>query len=67
LETLDGKVTVKIPQGVTEGNLLRVRGKGISLRDGSRGDLLLQTKLEMPKKISKKIRKIVEELEKEGI
>ena len=67
IETLDGKVTVKIPQGVTEGNLLRVRGKGISLRDGSRGDLLLQTRLEMPKKISKKVRKIVEELEKEGI
>jgi DnaJ-class molecular chaperone len=67
VETLDGKVTVKIPQGVNEGNLLRVRGKGVSLRDGSRGDLLLQTKLEIPKKLSKKTRKIVEELEKEGM
>jgi molecular chaperone DnaJ len=67
VETLDGKVTVKIPQGVNEGNLLRVRGKGVSLRDGSRGDLLLQTKLEMPKKLSKKTRQLVEQLEKEGM
>jgi molecular chaperone DnaJ len=67
IETLDGKVTVKIPQGVNEGNLLRVKGKGVRLRDGSRGDLLLQTKLEIPKKLSKKVKKIVEDLEKEGI
>lgn len=67
VETLDGKVTVKIPQGITEGNLLRVRGKGVSLRDGSRGDLLLQTKLDIPKKLSKKAKKIVQDLEKEGM
>lgn len=67
IETLDGNVTVTIPNGVTDGNLLRVKGKGVKLRDGRRGDLLLHTQLEIPKKISKKARNLVEELEKEGI
>ncbi len=68
IETLDGRVTVKIPAGITFGEILRVKGKGVpSDRGGRRGDLMIRVKIEMPKKLSKEGRKLVEELKREGI
>lgn len=67
LETLDGKLEVKIPAGTTHNEILRVKNKGVPTERGGRGDLLLITKVTMPKKISKQAAKLVEELKKEGI
>ena len=39
--TLDGKVSVTVPEGSNHGSILRLRGKGIS-KGGKRGDLLLK-------------------------
>ena len=40
--TLDGQVTVKVPEGTQPGKVLRLKGKGIpSLRGGQRGDQLV--------------------------
>lgn len=67
VETLDGKIELKIPAGTTHNEILRVRQKGVPNERGRRGDLLIVTKVEMPRKLSKQAQKLVEELKKEGI
>ncbi|WP_197319653.1 molecular chaperone DnaJ [Saccharomonospora sp. NB11] len=49
--TLDSKVTVKIPPGTGSGRVLRVRGKGIHKRDGTKGDLLVTLQVVVPGKL----------------
>ncbi|MES3031221.1 MAG: J domain-containing protein [Patescibacteria group bacterium] len=67
IETLDGKLDVKIPRGTTHNEILRVKGKGVSNDRGKRGDLLIVTKVDMGKKLSRKAEQLFEELKKEGI
>ena len=67
IETLDGKIELKIPNGTTHNEILRVKNKGVMSERGKRGDLLIVTKVEMPRKLSKTAQKLVEELKKEGI
>ncbi|MFA6552102.1 MAG: molecular chaperone DnaJ [Candidatus Paceibacterota bacterium] len=67
LQTLDGEIKVKIPEGVGIGEILRVRGKGVPIDKVRRGDILIKLNIQMPKKISKEGRKIIEELKREGI
>src|SRR5438309_994961 len=51
--TLGGSpVTVKIPAGTTSGRTLRVRGKGMTRRDGTHGDLLVTVEVAVPKTLS---------------
>jgi molecular chaperone DnaJ len=51
--TLDGPpVTVKIPAGTASGRVLRVRGKGVAHRDGSKGDLLVTVEVTVPAQLS---------------
>jgi molecular chaperone DnaJ len=65
--TPDGPVTVKVKAGTTDGTLLRVKGKGAPRLKGSgRGDLLARVKLTVPKKLTKKQRELLEELQKAG-
>lgn len=53
--TLDGQVTMKVPEGTQPGKVLRLKGKGIpSLRGGSRGDQLVRIKVVVPTKLSDK-------------
>ncbi len=66
VETLDGVIELKVPAGITHGELLRIRGKGVPTERG-RGDFLVKISIEMPKKLSRKVQKLVEELKAEGI
>lgn len=66
IETLDGKLNLKIPKGITHGEVLRVRGKGVKLPNGISGDLLIQIFIETPKNLSRKAKKAVEDLRSEG-
>lgn len=53
--TLDGQVTMKVPEGTQPGKVLRLKGKGIpSLRGGSRGDQLVRIKVVVPTKLNDK-------------
>ena len=67
IETLDGNITVKIPQGVSIGETLRVKGKGVPMDKNKRGDLLIKLHIQLPTKLSKSAEKLVEELKKEGV
>lgn len=67
IETLGGKLEVKIPSGVSINEILRVKGKGIPVTGSKRGDLLIKLNIDLPKKLSKKVKRIVEDLSREGI
>jgi DnaJ-class molecular chaperone len=46
--TVDGTVNLTIPKGSNTGSRLRVRGKGVPLADGSRGDHYVTLKVMLP-------------------
>ncbi len=64
--TLDGAVEIKIPAGIKHGELLRIKNKGVPSQ-GSRGDFMVKVHIDLPQKLSRKARKLVEELKEEGI
>ena len=55
MPTLDGKSTLKIKKGTQYGDLFRIDDAGLpNLRNGHMGDLIVVTKIETPKKLTKK-------------
>ncbi|MEO7261500.1 MAG: DnaJ C-terminal domain-containing protein [Jatrophihabitantaceae bacterium] len=59
--TFDGStVTVKLPPGTPSGRVLRVKGKGVSRKDGSSGDLLVNVSVAVPQKLDGAAREAVE-------
>ncbi len=67
VEGLEGEMTINVPAGVSHGELLRVRGKGVLQGKGKRGDLFVRIKITLPQKLSKDARKLIEKLKEEGI
>lgn len=67
IETLDGALKLSIPENTRFGDTLRVRGKGVPFGKNKRGDLLIRVKIELPHKLSPSVRKLIEELRKEGV
>ncbi|OGF30041.1 molecular chaperone DnaJ [Candidatus Falkowbacteria bacterium RIFOXYD2_FULL_35_9] len=60
--TLDGPIELKIPAGTQPNNQFRLRGKGVPRMNGSgRGDLYVEVKIEIPKKLSRRQKKLLEE------
>lgn len=67
LATLEGAVKLKIPEGSQSGDILKIRGSGAPAGGGyGRGDLLIQLKVEVPRKISRRVRDIIQDLKEEG-
>lgn len=63
--TIDEPIKLKIKPGTQPGTLIRLRNKGIPhLRGRGRGDQYIRLIIEVPKKLSKKQRKLLEEFEK---
>ncbi|HEV7448983.1 MAG TPA: DnaJ C-terminal domain-containing protein, partial [Candidatus Paceibacterota bacterium] len=67
LQTLDGEESLDIPTGVSHGEMLKVKAKGVPQRAGKRGDLYVRVKILFPHKLSKGARGLVEKLKEEGI
>lgn len=67
IKTLEGETSLDIPPGVVHGTTLRVRGQGVPHGRGSRGDMLVRIEVHMPEKLSKKAKKLIEELKEEGV
>jgi molecular chaperone DnaJ len=64
--TLDGPVDIKIPAGIKHGEILRLRGKGVG-SGNNRGDFMVPIVIDIPQKLSRTARKLVEQLKEEGI
>jgi molecular chaperone DnaJ len=59
--TLDGgPVTLRLPAGTSNGRTFRVRGKGVTRRDGTPGDLLITVEVAVPQKIDAEAREALE-------
>jgi DnaJ-class molecular chaperone len=67
VETLDGPVTLTIPAGITHGELLRIKQKGVPTDNRNRGDFMVKIEINLPKTLSKSARKLIEDLRKEGL
>lgn len=67
IETLDGKLSIKIPKGIHHGEVLRVRNKGVQLSSSVAGDLLVRISVNVPTHLSSKAKKALETLREEGL
>jgi len=63
VETVDGKLTLKIPEGTQSGTTFRLKDKGVPiLNSRARGDHLVEVTVKIPKGLSKKEQKIMDEI-----
>jgi molecular chaperone DnaJ len=63
--TPEGAVSLKIPAGSEDGKLLRIKGRGAPKLGGSgKGDVLARVRIQVPKRVNKKERELLEELQK---
>lgn len=61
--TLEGKVRMKLPEGTPSGKVFRLRGKGLPTLGGAgKGDQLVKVVIEVPGKINREQRRLLEQL-----
>ncbi|KKW19000.1 MAG: Chaperone protein DnaJ [Parcubacteria group bacterium GW2011_GWA2_51_10] len=65
--TLDGDTSIRIPAGISHGEIIRVAGRGVPSGRGVRGDLLVRISIEFPTKVSRTARELIEKLREEGL
>jgi molecular chaperone DnaJ len=65
VETVDGKLKVKIPAGIQSGTDIKLSGHGVPhVRGGSRGAHIVRILVDTPIKLSKKQKELLEEFKK---
>jgi molecular chaperone DnaJ len=65
--TLTGKAEVKIPAGTQAGTVFRLKGKGVyDLRERRHGDELVLIAIDVPTKLSRRQKELLEELGRES-
>ena len=63
IQTVNGKVRIKIEPGVQSGKILRLRGKGVSSLNGyGKGDLLVHVNVWTPKTLTKEQKEFFEKM-----
>jgi curved DNA-binding protein len=62
LETLDGPVTLRVPEGSSSGRKIRLKGKGYVNAKGERGDLYAEVQIVVPESLTDEERALVEQL-----
>ena len=64
--TLDKKrVAIRIPAGTASGRRFRVRSQGI-MKDGQRGDLIIEVQISVPEKLSEEQERMMREFAEAG-
>lgn len=64
--TLSGEeVTLRLPAGSSNGKTLRIKGRGITRKDGSAGDLLVTIEVTVPQRVDGKAKKALENYQEE--
>lgn len=67
VETYDGPITIKIPEGSKQGTMLRIKEKGFTITEKRRGDLYLELMIDVPTKLTKEQKKLFEGLQDKGL
>jgi molecular chaperone DnaJ len=63
--TPEGPVSLKVPPGSEDGKLLRIKGRGApKLKGSGKGDVLARLRIQVPKRVNKRERELLEELQK---
>jgi molecular chaperone DnaJ len=63
IETLEGRETIKIPEGTQSGKEFKLRGKGVPhLNERGKGDLIVEVRVTTPTKLSKTQRELLKQL-----
>lgn len=63
VETVQGKVSLKVPAGTQPGSLIRVKGRGVTnLSRGGMGDHYVRVRLEIPQSLTSEERGLYEQL-----
>jgi curved DNA-binding protein len=62
--TLDGTAEVRVPPGIASGQRLRLRGQGLNIRGGGRGDHFARLKIVLPKELTEAEKRLFQELSK---
>ncbi len=60
--SLGGTIRIKIPAGTRTGRRLRIAGKGLRKEDGSRGDLYVVARLDIPESTDGRMAKLYEQM-----
>lgn len=63
VDTLSGKIKVKIPKGIESGKRIRVPKKGYKDMKGNKGELYIETSIVNPPKLTKEEKKLYKKLE----
>lgn len=64
IETVDGKVKLKIPEGIQGGKIISIKGKGMpKLNTKGRGDHLVEIIVKTPTHLNKQQKKLLEDLD----
>lgn len=75
VETINGSVKLKIPSGTSDGQEIRLKGKGVSMVSGNmgfnmggqKGDQIIRVRIKIPKYLNRKQRKLLQELKEQGL
>jgi molecular chaperone DnaJ len=59
---LKGEENLQIPEGTQSGQIFRIKGKGLPNPHGGRGDLYVSIRVEVPSKLTREQRRLLEEL-----
>ena len=62
VQTIDDETKVYIPQGIQSGEKIKIPGKGYKHINGTRGDLIAEIKVMVPKKLTAQEKEIFEKL-----
>jgi len=66
IQTLDGVERVKIPEGVENGEIIKLKHKGMpEIHGRGFGDMYLEVHVTTPKKLSRRAKELIEELSEE--
>jgi molecular chaperone DnaJ len=66
--TLDGDVKIKVRPGTQSGTMIRLRGRGVPhLHGRGSGDEYIRLNVLIPEKLTKEQKRLIEEMEKEGL
>ena len=62
--TMDGEHNLKVPDGTQPGATFRIRNKGVPVLNGhGKGDLYVEVRVQVPTKLNKRQRELLQELE----